>query len=218
MDNQPLDSAVTDSRTNSPSSSSSRAIGRIKEEHRALACVIGAMRILVSQFRERRAGPDLALFESMLQYVENVPDRLHHPREDQTLFPAVLAGSPGSATLIATLEREHVRAAPILADLRRALALYRARGANAINQLAGAVDEFADFYWAHMRVEEEQLLPLAMACLGTGDWERVERAFSDYSDPLFGATLAAEYGDLYRFIAAHAPPATASLFPDTAPQ
>jgi hemerythrin-like domain-containing protein len=217
MSSQSPDSTVQESHITSPTNPSAHAIDRIKVEHRALARVIGAMRILVSQFREHGAERDVALFESMLRYVENVPDRLHHPREDQTLFPAVLAGDPAAATLVARLEREHARAAPLLADLRRALTLFRAGGANAVNQLASAVDEFADFYWAHMRAEEELLLPVALACLSADDWDRIDRAFSDHRDPLFGAPFAAEFGDLYRFIAAHAPRPLASLFGNTTP-
>lgn len=191
---------------------SARAIERIKDDHRALARVMGAMRILVAQFREGGRAPDIALFESILRYVENVPDRLHHPREDQTLFPAVRAGDPAAASLIASLAREHARAAPLLAQLRRALTAFRAGGANAINPLGEALDEFADFYWAHMRAEEERLLPAALACLSADDWDRVERAFCDSRDPLFDAPCAAEYADLFRFIASHAPHSAATLF------
>lgn len=189
-----------------------RAIERIKDDHRALARVMGAMRILVAQFRAGGRAPDVALFESMLRYIENVPDRLHHPREDQTLFPAVRAGNPAAASLIASLEREHARAAPLLAQLRAALAAFRAGGSNAINPLGEVLDEFADFYWAHMRAEEEQLLPAALGCLSADDWSRVERAFTDSRDPLFDAPCQAEYADLLQFIASHAPPSAATLF------
>jgi hemerythrin-like domain-containing protein len=196
--------------------SSTHAIERIKDDHRALGRVLGAMRLLVAQLREGGlAPPDIELFESMLRYVENVPDRLHHPREDQTLFPAVLARDPAAASLIDRLEGEHARSAPMLAELRRALSAARADGANAINLLGDAVDQFADFYWAHMRTEEEQLLPAALACLRAQDWERVERAFSDWRDPLFNAPRAAEFGVLFRYIAKHAPQRAATLFPDT---
>ncbi len=198
-----------------PPTSSARAIDRIKDDHRALARVMGAMRILVARFRDRATAPDIELFEAMLRYVENVPDRLHHPREDQTLFPAVRARDPAAAALIASLERDHARAAPLLAQLRHALTALRAGGANAVNPLGEALDQFADFYWAHMRAEEERLLPAALACLNADDWDRVARAFTDSRDPLFDAPCAAEFGALLRFIAAHAPPSAATLFSGT---
>lgn len=194
------------------SSPSSRAVARIKEEHRALARVIAAMRILVSQFRDRGAGGDLPLFDAMLRYVENVPDRLHHPREDQTLFAALIAADPGSAVLVGILEGEHGRCSRMLADLRSALSAFRAGEANAINRLSDAVEDFADFYWAHMRAEEEKLIPRALERVDADAWERIDRAFSDHQDPLFGAPLADEYAALYRFIAAHASAPAASVF------
>lgn len=188
------------------------AVSRIKEEHRSLARVIAAMRILASQFRDRGAGKDLPLFDSMLRYIEHVPDRLHHPREDQTLFPALLAVHPGATALVDALEREHGRSAGLLAELRRALSAFRAGGVNAINGLSGAVEEFAEFYWAHMRTEEEKLIPLALDYVGAEAWARIDRAFSDHRDPLFGGALAEEYADLYRFIAANAPRSAATVF------
>lgn len=191
----------------SPSScaASDRAIRRIKIEHRALACVLGAMQALVAQGRNPGAKPDLGLLESMLLYIENVPDRLHHPREDQVLFPAVARGAGAGRNLVRDLEREHARGAPMLAELRRSLGGLRKNEPNALNQLATAVDEFAEFYWWHMRKEEEQLLPLALRHLATEEWQRVDSAFGDNTDPLFGAELAEEYRQLYQRIAELAP-------------
>jgi branched-chain amino acid transport system ATP-binding protein len=128
-----------------------RPIGRIKAEHRALARVLGAMQALVARYREASARPDHELFESMLKYVEEVPDRMHHPKEDQVLFPAVAGHGPIGKAMVEELEREHARGAPMLARLRRALEAFRRNEDNSLNQLATAVDEFAEFYWMHMR-------------------------------------------------------------------
>jgi hemerythrin-like domain-containing protein len=141
----------------------------------------------------------------MLRYIENVPDRLHHPREDEVLFPAVARDPGAGRNLVTDLEREHARSAPMLAELRRSLGSLRKNEPNALNQLATAVDEFAEFYWWHMRKEEEQLLPLALRHLGTEEWQRVDSAFGNNTDPLFGAELAEEYRQLYQRIAELAP-------------
>jgi hemerythrin-like domain-containing protein len=119
------------------------AIRRIKLEHKALACVLGAMQALVARSRDPGATPDIGLLEAMLRYVENVPDRLHHPREDQVLFPAMRRSPGAGRDLVGELEREHARGAPMLAELRRALGALRGKEANALKQLATAVDEFA---------------------------------------------------------------------------
>ena len=192
------------------------AIHRIKAEHRALACMLAAMQALVMRYRERDSKPDYGLFESMLRYVEIVPDRLHHPKEDQVLFPAVRQHAHGEA-LVRELEQDHARGAPMLLELRRAFHAFRSGETNALNQLATAVDDFAEFYWWHMRKEEQQLLPLALKHLPDADWQRVDSAFGDNTDPLFGAELTDEYRRLYQRITELTPKPLRSLLEGAAP-
>lgn len=177
-----------------------RVIDRIKAEHRALARIIAAMQAWVVRSRETRAAADLELFGAMLRYVREVPDRIHHPQEDTVLFP-VLATVPGGARLIAELEREHAAGAPMLEAVRDAHGLLRAGAPNAINALSAAVDEFAEFYWAHMRKEEEELLPLAVSALAEAQWIGIEREFRAVNDPLCDSGPAEGYRQLFRMIA-----------------
>ena len=184
-----------------PCAAARRVIERIEAEHRALARVIAAMQAWVVQGREPRATRDLELFETMLRYVEEVPDRFHHPQEDGILFPAVRLVA-GGARIVERLERDHEAGAPMLGLLHEALKALRAGAPNAYNRLASAVDEFAEFYWAHMREEERSLLPLAAAALGPAEWERIDGAFAAMGDPLASPSASAEYSRLYRYIAA----------------
>ena len=188
--------------TQCASPAAKRAVSGIKAEHRALARILGAMQLWVAHYRDAASPTDLALFEAMLRYIEEVPDRLHHPREDAVLFPAVAAHECGRE-LVTELEREHAYGTPMLNELRRAYEALRQRAPNALNQLSSAVDEFAEFYWLHMRKEEQQLLPLAEDLLSAEQWERVESAFCNESDPLFGAAKSEKYRMLYRYISSH---------------
>ena len=45
----------------------------------------------------------------MLTYLENVPDHVHHPKEDAVLFPAVSRQAIEGKALIAELEGDHAR-------------------------------------------------------------------------------------------------------------
>lgn len=180
-----------------------RVIGRIKAEHLALARIIAAMQAWVARAR----GPgraDAPLFASMLKYVEEVPDSFHHPQEDRHLFPA-LAGIAEAAPVVAGLEREHAEGARRLAAVRGGHDALAAGEPNALNRLATAVDEFAEFYWNHMRTEEEVLLPIAARTLSETEWLRIDGAFEVVNDPLFTSEPATRYRELYRAIAAGTP-------------
>lgn len=181
-----------------------RVVNRIKAEHALLARIIAAMQAWVVQCREPGSTADFDLFAAMLRYVEEVPDRVHHPQEDAVLFPAV-ANVVGAREIIAELEREHALGGAMLKVLREAYEAVRAASPNALNRLSTAVDEFSEFYWAHMRKEEQSLLPLAEACLTPSQWEGIEKAFVAVNDPLFGSELSVSYRRLYDYIAARMP-------------
>jgi hemerythrin-like domain-containing protein len=182
------------------------AVGRIKAEHRSLARVIGAMQALVTQWRAPDVPPDVGLFDALLGYVETVPDRLHHPKEDAVLFPAIRRRSAEGGALIDELAREHARADSLVATVRGTLPALARREPNALERLATAVDEFAEFYWWHMRKEEERLLPIAFACLSDADWGEIGTAFAMNVDPLFGPERSGELARLHDRIVALAPP------------
>jgi hemerythrin-like domain-containing protein len=190
------------------------AVERIKAEHRSLARVIGAMQALVTQWRAPGAAPDTGLFDALLGYVEAVPDRLHHPKEDAVLFPAIRGRSEAGGLLIDELAREHARAERLVATVRATLPALARGEPNAIERLATAVDEFAEFYWWHMRKEEERLLPIAFACLSEAEWRAIGAAFAANVDPLFGPDRTAESARLYERIVALTPPPLRGLLDD----
>lgn len=140
----------------------------------------------------------------MLRYVKEVPHGLHHPREDRALFP-LLAGEAKAAAILAELSREHEAASPLLAHVEATFHDLGRASPTSLNALSTAVDEFAEFYWALMRKEEEALIPLAQTALGEAQWARVASAVCDTSDPLFRADVAAEYRRLYGHIASLSP-------------
>jgi hemerythrin-like domain-containing protein len=181
-----------------------RVTARIKAEHLLLARIIAAMQAWVVQMREPAPGADLGLFMAMLCYVEEVPNRVHHPQEDGILFPA-MAGVAGAPRTIAELEAEHAAGDAMLARVHRAFEAVGKGDPNALNRLSTAVDEFAEFYWAHMRKEEQVLLPLAAAGLTQPQWQSIERNFVVVNDPLFGSELSASYRLLFEHIAARLP-------------
>ncbi len=197
----------------SVSAAGAAVIERIKSEHRALARVIGAMQALVARWRTPGEKPDFALFDALLRYIENVPDRMHHPKEDRVLFPALAGRTEQARALIEQLGREHTRGEHMIAEARAALERYKRAGPQALEGLATAVEEFAEFYWWHLHREEEELLPLAQTALTDADWRAIAAAFASNVDPLFGAECAAEYRALYDRIVELTPAPLKSIFP-----
>ncbi|MBT0963821.1 hemerythrin domain-containing protein [Denitromonas iodatirespirans] len=153
-----------------------QAIDIIKDEHRSMGAVIKGLQAQVSAAQNGDEAPDFFLFGAMLDYIEALPDRVHHPKEDEYLFRFVRLRSAEAAAILDTLEAEHARCAELLAGLRQALGA--ARDSSDLSGFAAALDHYASFLWAHMRMEEEQILPLAAAHLTDEDWQVIDAAFA----------------------------------------
>ena len=61
----------------------------IKEEHRTLAAVLDGLLHLTRAVGDGKMKADVKLLGALLDYIELFPLRLHHPKEDQFLFPAL---------------------------------------------------------------------------------------------------------------------------------
>lgn len=181
------------------------AIRILRDEHLALAAVLYGLRWLVRRIRDEGAAPDFRLLHAILDYVAEFPEALHHPKEDRYLFAAVAARDARGRALVAELAAEHEQGAALIRALQAALVAYARDGTAAMAAFADAAEAYADFHAGHMRKEEERLLPLAQRCLGADDWARIDAAFRDNDNPLFGLKPREQCEALFRRILELAP-------------
>jgi len=163
------------------------AISVLKSEHRSLSVVLLALKELARMAQDPGVEPDWRPFRAMLRYIDEFPERLHHPKEDAVLFARLAARSPEAAALVEDLQSEHRAGARLIRELERQLVIFEDRWPAGAPEFLSAVGDYAAFQWAHMRKEEENLLPLAQRLLTAEDWSRIDAAFAVNADPLAGA-------------------------------
>ena len=185
------------------------AISILKSEHRSMSVVLLALKELARMAQDPAVQPDFRVFRAMLRYIDEFPERLHHPKEDRFLFARVAARSPKARALVEDLKSEHVAGARLIRELERAFLFLEEGWPKGAPQFLTAVADYAAFHWAHMRREEEKLLPLAQRYLTAEDWRAIDEAFASNEDPLAGAR-ANEYRELFSRIA-HLAPAPVGL-------
>ena len=181
------------------------AIAVLKTEHRSLHEVLRLLRSLLEAFCAGTLMPDSELVASILYYVEEFTNRFHHPKEEQFLFSAIESRVGTRPPLLDILAVEHVEALANTTEMRRLLVHLEADQPNALAALGAATRTFVDAQLAHMRREEEELLPLAESMLEDDDWVRLATAFTANNDPLFGKTPREEFARLRNRLAASAP-------------
>jgi hemerythrin-like domain-containing protein len=182
------------------------AIIIIKDEHRSLAAVLHGLLFLIEEIRSNRATPDFKLIDAMLLYIEQFPERLHHPKEDQFLFRLLRQRDSSLEPLLDELEAEHELGGPFVMHLQETAHRYATDGASVFPDFADEISDYCQFQWAHMKKEEDGILPRAESLLTREDWKEIDAAFQSNEDPICGIRSRQEIRALFRKIVTLAPP------------
>lgn len=156
----------------------------IYDEHRSVSAILSGLKELTLAARKPGVKPDFTVFHAMIHYIDQFPERLHHPKEDKFLFARLLERAPEARALVEELHAEHAKGAQLVRDLESALIAYEVNGAAGAPAFDAAVNAYAQFHWSHMRKEEDQVLPLAEKRLTEADWHWIEQAFAGNDDPI----------------------------------
>lgn len=178
----------------------------IRDEHAALAAMLRSIVLLLARHREEGTLPDFGALRAMLFYVDEFPEKRHHRKESELLFPKLRARTPLSRDLLDRLDEDHSRGELRIRELEHSLLAFEMLGEPRRAAFEQAAQRYVDFYLAHMRLEEQQVLPLAEKVLTPDDWAELDEAFGANRDPLTGHAPEADYGALFSRIVNTLPP------------
>ncbi len=177
----------------------------IREEHAALSAMLRSIVLLLAQHRRQSTQPDFAVLRAMLFYVDEFPEKRHHRKESELLFPKLRARTPLSRDLLDHLDEDHGRGERRIRDLEHDLLAFEMMGEPRREAFEQAAGRYVNFYHAHMTLEEEQILPLAERVLTDADWAELDEAFAANRDPLIGHAPEADYAALFSRIVGMVP-------------
>ena len=163
-----------------------QAIQKIRDEHRSISAVLHALKQLARDAQDVRVKPGFDALRAMIRYIDEYPERMHHPKEDEYLFARLEARAPQAKPLVDSLKAEHEKGARLVRDLERSLLLFEDGAPEGAREFLDAVNAYAEFHWKHMRREETELMPLAERHLTAEDWRAIDEAFDTNRDPIAG--------------------------------
>lgn len=173
------------------------ALSIIHDEHRVLAAMLVTMGRLLEQGRRLGAAPDFSVLRAMLFYIDEFPEKQHHRKESELLFPKLRARTPLYREVFDQLDHDHARGERNIRDLEHSLLAFEMLGEPRRQAFEEAAQRYVDFYLQHMALEEKQILPLAERVLTETDWRELDEAFSANRDPLTGHEPEADYRALF---------------------
>ncbi|KRH99571.1 hemerythrin domain-containing protein [Curvibacter sp. PAE-UM] len=158
----------------------------IHDEHAALSAMLQSLRMMIR--RGPGDGPEqfFDVLRAMLFYIDEFPERLHHTKETELLFPPVRARAPHLHEALDRLDRDHARGEAAVRELQHLLLAWELLGDSRREAFELAVARYLDFYLEHMKLEETVILPEAEKVLSAKDWQALDEAFATNCDPLTG--------------------------------
>ena len=172
--------------------------------------MLSSILLLLGDHRRRGTLPDFGALRAMLFYVDEFPEKLHHPKESRLLFPKLRGHGVHSDAVLDRLDRDHARGEHAIREIEHALLSFEMMGDGNQREARRATFEtamtlYVRFYIEHMRIEEAEVLPLAEAVLSADDWAELDGAFLTNRDPLAGFDAVAAYKPLFKKILAALP-------------
>ena len=158
------------------------ALTTIRWEHHSIEAVLHALGYFVDQMWAGKRAPENKVFRAMLQYIDLFAEHLHHPKEDRHLFRRLRLRTHRADDVLDLLDADHRRGAEKILRLQQAFLRYEEGGPAYFYAFAMTYRDYARFYRAHMRCEEEMLFPLAEEVLTEDDWREIEAAFAGHGD------------------------------------
>jgi len=165
---------------------SHESIQIIHDEHAALAAMLQSLRMMVKRGPGKEPENFFSVLRAMLFYIDEFPERLHHTKETELLFPPVLKRAPHLREAIERLDKDHAHGESSVREIQHLLLAWELLGESRRRAFEQATNQYLDFYLEHMRMEETVILPQAEKVLTESDWKTLDAAFATNCDPLTG--------------------------------
>jgi hemerythrin-like domain-containing protein len=173
------------------------AIKIIRDDHAALAGLLRSVVQLVDKGPGDEPERFFDVLRAMLFYLDEFPEKRHHPKESDLLFPKLVRKAPELMAIIQKLEAEHMQGEHRIRLLQQQLLAWELLGDSRRSSFVEHLRDYVRFYLDHMRIEEREILPAAQRVLDAAEWAEIDRAFEHSRDPLAGGVADPIYERLF---------------------
>ena len=181
------------------------ALQIIRDEHAALAAVLRSMVQMMERDPDEQPERFFDVLRAMLFYIDEFPEKRHHPKESDLLFPKVARVAPQLMPVIRRLEDDHMQGEGRVRELQHLLLAWELLGDSRRDAFQHAAREYVEFYLSHMRIEETEILPAAVKLLSDADWAQLDEAFQQHGDPIATGSHDPVYDRLFTRIVMKTP-------------
>jgi len=171
-------------------------INRLLVEHDH---ILRKLSLLELQYLDMCRGkvPDYSLMRSIIVYIQEYPEQIHHPLED--MIYSILLKRVDDVEFVQELITEHTQLEVVTRRLRESLESLSSDIASK-EQLKQQLSEFLVGQRQHIYTEEIKVYPLVQSVLTKEDWRQLQSMLPILDGPIFGRRTRDDYERLYREI------------------
>jgi hemerythrin-like domain-containing protein len=169
-----------------------RAVSVLHNEHRSLLEVVALLERLLEAVARLDSAPDFVLLSTALYYIEEFPERVHHPKEERHIFDRLRRKTTALDPALDRLQSQHREGDSLASRAARALVRYQGGAPDGLGRLRAAVGAYSALLAEHVRAEE-QLLDCAGDYLTDGDWLSIAAGLEAQGDPLSDHSTSEEF-------------------------
>ena len=153
-------------------------LARLLIEHDQL---LKTLNLLEMQYLDicRGGAPDYSLMRSILEYIQNFPDQVHHPLEDKIFSILLERVRVDEVKLIKKLITEHTELEKETRKLKNSLELLKSSVISK-EEIKKQLSTFLVRQRQHIYIEEEKVHPLIQSVLTQKDWKYVQSSVELY--------------------------------------
>ena len=178
-----------------------QVIEELQREHRDLAKLMAVIERQAEVLHDGRA-PDYDVLRSVLRYISNYPDLVHHPKED-LVYRRLVERDQVAIVEVHNVLQEHGALEDMAASLAAQVDDADGGPEGARAELEKLARGYVEAYRRHMAMEEGELFPRALGALSEADWAAIAAAVSGSADPLFDGAATNQYRNLHNAILRH---------------
>jgi len=161
--------------------------------------ILRKLNLLELQYLDMCRGktPDYSLMRSIIVYIQEYPEQIHHPLED--MIYSILLKRVDDVEFVQELITEHTQLEVVTRRLRELLESLPSDIASK-EQLKQQLSEFLVGQRQHIYTEEIKVYPLVQSVLTKEDWRQLQSMVPILDGPILGRRTRDDYERLYREI------------------
>jgi hemerythrin-like domain-containing protein len=159
----------------------------LRQEHEAILKMLDAAENVAENLENNHPVPGNTIAE-ILEFLQIFADRCHHGKEEELLFPALIAkGLPSGGGPVGVMLFEHQQGRALIRRMAEAFATYGDSPAPSGLRWASAAREYAALLRAHIHKENNILFVMAERLLSDHELDELGKAFERIETEKIGA-------------------------------